>query len=70
LHVHLGCAFDSVRHLEYFHDHVRIEQMLLGASAPLEGQLAIASARPGFGLELNVDRAAQYRIAHAELRAH
>lgn len=28
VHTHLGCAATPLRHLEYFHDHVRIESML------------------------------------------
>ncbi|HEX3854412.1 MAG TPA: enolase C-terminal domain-like protein [Polyangiaceae bacterium] len=69
LHVHLGAAFDTVRHLEYFHDHLRIEAMLLGARPPHEGELEIASSRPGFGLEVDHARAAQYRISHVQVRA-
>jgi L-alanine-DL-glutamate epimerase-like enolase superfamily enzyme len=69
LHVHLGAAFDTVRHLEYFHDHARIEGMLLGARAPDDGGLEIAPSQRGFGLELDAARAAQYRVSHAEVRA-
>ena len=69
LHVHLGCALDTVRHLEYFHDHVRIETMLLGASAQRRGNLETAASRPGFGLEMDRARAAQYRIWQVEVRA-
>ncbi len=70
LHVHLGCAFDTVRHLEYFHDHVRIEGMLLGALAPNgDGNLEIAAARPGFGLELDNACAARYRVSQVETKA-
>ncbi|MEO7037705.1 MAG: enolase C-terminal domain-like protein [Polyangiaceae bacterium] len=71
LHVHLGCAFDTVRHLEYFHDHVRIEAMLLGGRAPNgDGNLEVASGRAGFGLDLDVARAARYQVSHVEVRAH
>ena len=36
LHRHLGCAAPRFRHLEWFHDHVRIEHMLFdGAPVPL-----------------------------------
>ena len=28
LHMHVGCAVPGLRHVEYFHDHVRIERML------------------------------------------
>ena len=40
LHVHVACALPSIRHLEYFHDHDRIEHMLFdGAPAPVGGKL-------------------------------
>src|SRR5690606_17769535 len=28
LHLHPGCALQALRHVEFFHDHVRIEHML------------------------------------------
>ena len=37
---HACCALPLLRHLEYFHDHVRIEHMLFdGALTPVEGAL-------------------------------
>jgi L-alanine-DL-glutamate epimerase-like enolase superfamily enzyme len=52
LHVPLCCAARRAVHLEYFHDHVRIERMLFdGASEPRGGMLAFDGARPGLGLE-------------------
>jgi len=51
VHVHLGCASPRLRHLEYFHDHVRIEQRLFdGAPVPRDGLLAPDTSRPGLGL--------------------
>ena len=42
----------SFRHLEYFHDHDRIEHMLFdGALTPVEGALRPDLSRPGLGLE-------------------
>ena len=29
LHLHVACAVPRLRHLEWFHDHVRIEHMLV-----------------------------------------
>lgn len=53
LHAHPCCAIESVRHLEWFHDHVRIESLLFdGALQPVEGELRPDPARPGLGLEL------------------
>ena len=41
LHRHLGCAAPRFRHLEWFHDHVRIEHMLFdGAPVPQDGTIA------------------------------
>ncbi|HEV7372425.1 enolase C-terminal domain-like protein [Arenibaculum sp.] len=53
LHAHLGCACRQVRHVEYFHDHARLEPMLFdGALRPAAGRLAPDLGRPGLGLEL------------------
>jgi L-alanine-DL-glutamate epimerase-like enolase superfamily enzyme len=53
LHMHLGCAAIPLRHLEYFHDHVRIEKMLFdGVSEPVNGELRPDLSRPGLGIEL------------------
>jgi L-alanine-DL-glutamate epimerase-like enolase superfamily enzyme len=53
LHVHAGCAAAPLRHLEYFHDHVRIENMLFdGVPQPTNGKLYPDLTRPGIGLEL------------------
>ena len=41
LHLHAACAAPRLRHLEWFHDHVRIEHMLFeGAPAPRDGMIA------------------------------
>jgi len=61
LHVHPCCAAPRVRHLEYFHDHVRLEQLLLeGAVRAHDGCVAPDLARPGFGLELRERDAARF----------
>ena len=53
IHAHVGCAMAPLVHLEYFHDHVRIEQMLFdGVLAPEGGRLVPDASRPGLGLEL------------------
>src|SRR4051812_12333746 len=52
LHVHPGCAAPRLRHLEYFHDHARIERMLFDSVRPPEGgALRPDLSRPGLGLE-------------------
>jgi L-alanine-DL-glutamate epimerase-like enolase superfamily enzyme len=63
LHIHPGCAAAPVRHLEYFHDHVRIEQMLFdGFIEPVQGALKPDRSRPGLGLELREQEARGFRI--------
>jgi L-alanine-DL-glutamate epimerase-like enolase superfamily enzyme len=53
LHVHPLCAIQQLAHLEYFHDHARIESMLLdGVPEPDRGVLRPDLSRPGHGLEL------------------
>jgi L-alanine-DL-glutamate epimerase-like enolase superfamily enzyme len=52
LHTHVCCAA-PVRHLEYFHDHVRIEQLFFdGVPEPVNGELQPDLSRPGMGVEL------------------
>jgi L-alanine-DL-glutamate epimerase-like enolase superfamily enzyme len=63
LHAHACCALKQIRHLEYFHDHVRIEQMLFdGALKPIDGALHPDLARPGLGLEFKRADAARYAV--------
>ena len=63
LHVAPCCALANVRHIEYFHDHVRIEQMLFeGAPQPHDGCLRPDRTRLGLGLELKRADAAHFRV--------
>ncbi len=51
----------SFVHLEYFHDHVRIEHMLFdGVVEPVDGALVPDLDRPGIGLELKRSDAERY----------
>jgi L-alanine-DL-glutamate epimerase-like enolase superfamily enzyme len=53
LHTHVACAATSFKNLEYFHDHVRIEQMLFDGLPELaNGELRPDLSRPGVGLEV------------------
>jgi L-alanine-DL-glutamate epimerase-like enolase superfamily enzyme len=53
LSAHAFCAVPNVRHLEYFHDHVRVESQLFdGVLEPENGELRPDRSRPGHGLEL------------------
>ena len=50
---HALCAVPHLRHLEYFHDHVRIERTAFdGVLEPVGGALVPDPSRPGLGLEL------------------
>lgn len=52
LHLHPGCSLQALRHVEYFHDHVRIEHMLFdGVVLPVKGVLYPDVTRAGHGLE-------------------
>ena len=63
LHLHPCCAVDRLRHIEWFHDHARIEAMLFdGVSPPRAGALEPDFNRPGLGLELKVADAAQWAL--------
>jgi L-alanine-DL-glutamate epimerase-like enolase superfamily enzyme len=47
------CAVPAFRHLEWFHDHVRLEPLLFdGVLEPVGGALRPDRSRPGNGLEL------------------
>jgi L-alanine-DL-glutamate epimerase-like enolase superfamily enzyme len=63
LSAHAGAAMATLRHLEYFHDHVRIERMLFdGVAEVAEGGVLVPPAdRPGLGLELKSADAERYR---------
>jgi L-alanine-DL-glutamate epimerase-like enolase superfamily enzyme len=53
-----------LRHLEYFHDHVRIERMLFdGVLTPASGLVRLDHRRPGLGLRLKSQDAEPYRVA-------
>nr|WP_225849007.1 enolase C-terminal domain-like protein [Streptomyces sp. HPF1205] len=60
---HAFCAVPRLRHLEYFHDHVRIEDMLFeGTLGPAAGALAPDRERPGHGLEVKWSAAERFRV--------
>jgi L-alanine-DL-glutamate epimerase-like enolase superfamily enzyme len=63
LHVHPCCAVPNFRHMEYFHDHVRIEHMFFdGVLTPVRGELRPDRSRPGMGLEFKRADAARYAV--------
>jgi L-alanine-DL-glutamate epimerase-like enolase superfamily enzyme len=61
IHLHAGLALEQLVHLEYFHDHVRIEGLLFeGVSRPRGGALYPDLDRPGIGLALKRAEASRY----------
>ena len=62
LHARVGVAVPNLRHVEYFHDHQRIEGMLFdGALDPAGGVLTPDPDEPGLGLTLREADAERYR---------
>jgi len=56
IHAHACCAIAPAVHIEYFHDHVRIEHLLFeGVPEPVDGALVPDLGRAGLGLELRRD---------------
>jgi L-alanine-DL-glutamate epimerase-like enolase superfamily enzyme len=55
------CAVERLRHLEWFHDHVRVEALLFDGVPELQDGRARADlSRPGHGLELKRSDAARW----------
>lgn len=66
LHRHLGCAAPRFRHVEWFHDHVRIERMLFdGAPVPHDGTIEPDLSRPGLGLTFKQEDADRFAASAA-----
>ncbi|MFB6805254.1 enolase C-terminal domain-like protein [Streptomyces sp. NPDC056387] len=63
-HAHAATAVPNVRHLEWFHDHVRIEDLLFeGTLDPSGGSVRPGrGGEPGLGLAIRADVAEQYRV--------
>jgi L-alanine-DL-glutamate epimerase-like enolase superfamily enzyme len=63
IHVHAALALQQLRHLEYFHDHVRIEKLLFDGLPQLrDGALWPDLGCPGMGLELRRADADAYAV--------
>jgi len=63
LHAHPAAAVPNLRHLEYFHDHERIERLLFDGALPATGgTLKPDTGRPGIGMELRGTDAERYRV--------
>src|SRR5262249_17129307 len=61
IHAHVCCSVPPACHVEYFHDHVRIERMLFdGVIEPVNGILTPDVWRSGLGLEIKRRVAEKY----------
>jgi L-alanine-DL-glutamate epimerase-like enolase superfamily enzyme len=61
IHAHVGAATAPLVHVEYFHDHARIEQMLFDGTPTLaDGALHPDGSALGMGLQLRERDAARY----------
>jgi L-alanine-DL-glutamate epimerase-like enolase superfamily enzyme len=61
LHAHVGVAVPNLRHVEYFHDHQRIERMLFDGTLDPVGGILTPTTEPGLGMCLRESDAAKYR---------
>jgi L-alanine-DL-glutamate epimerase-like enolase superfamily enzyme len=64
LHLPVACAAPRLRNIEWFHDHVRIEDMLFdGAPIAKDGEIRPDLTRPGTGLTFKFQDAERFRVA-------
>lgn len=62
MHLHVCCAVPRAVHMEFFHDHVRIERLFFdGFSEPVAGQMKPDLSRPGNGLTFKANDAAPFQ---------
>lgn len=63
LHVHPGVSLHNMQHIEYFRDHVRIEEKLFdGFVRASEGKMEPDLSAPGFGINFKHQDAEKYLI--------
>jgi hypothetical protein len=60
IHAKAGAALETMIHVEYFHDHVRTEDMLFGAGLARAGALWPNVDVPGMGVEFRWSDAERY----------
>ncbi len=64
IHVHAATVPPNLRHIEYFHDHVRVDHLLFdGVLEPQAGNLRPDDDRPGLGLVLKEQDALRFRVS-------
>lgn len=63
IHAHVGAAIQPLAHVEYFHDHSRIEQQLFtGSDLLAAGMLVPSEELPGMGLAVREETADRYLV--------
>lgn len=63
LHAHVCSAVGHLKHVEYFHDHARIESMFFEGLPELrDGALVVDADTPGLGLTFKQRDAERYRV--------
>jgi L-alanine-DL-glutamate epimerase-like enolase superfamily enzyme len=63
IHMHVCCSLPEAVHVEYFHDHVRIESKLFdGVQQPQKGELHPDVTRDGLGLEIRRADVSRYIV--------
>ena len=68
LHAHVAAAVPNLRHVEYFHDHQRIERMLFdGTLDPHDGTMCPDPGRPGHGMTLRDAEAEPFRVPERDV---
>ena len=63
MHLHVCCAVSRAIHMEFFHDHARIERMFFdGFCEPVQGNMTPDLSRPGMGLELKAQNVEKFHV--------
>ena len=63
MHLHVCCSVPRAIHMEFFHDHARIERLFFdGFCEPVHGVMSPDLSRPGMGLELKENDAAPFLV--------
>src|SRR5665213_1416879 len=63
MHLHICCSVPRAIHMEFFHDHARIERIVFdGFCEPVDGHMSPDLSRPGMGIELKENDASRYKV--------
>lgn len=62
MHLHICCSVPRAIHMEFFHDHARIERIFFdGFCEPVDGKMSPDLSRPGMGIELKENDVSKYK---------